>query len=408
MLYRSMPKLNQKLSILGFGCMRLPQKRGRIDETRAARQIHDAIESGINYFDTAYMYHMGASEPFLGTTLQGGYRERVYIATKLPHWMTSTKEQMHQIFEMQCNNLKTDHIDFYLIHNLNGRSWKASKNAGVIEFLNELKHSGKISASGFSFHGALPDFKTIVDDYDWDFCQIQYNYLDIENQAGEKGLAYAAHKNLGIIVMEPLRGGHLAAPIPPAIQSIWNQFKDERTPAEWALRWIWNQPDVTLVLSGMNEEKHIEENIRVACNAHAHSLSDDEYELIQTVAQNYRNLMKSNCTGCRYCLPCPHGVDIPVCFDNYDTYHLFDKRFHTKMVYTFFLGGFIDGKPGLASQCTRCGECLEKCPQGILIPDVLDDVKKEMEGIHTKPLIGLARIGFAIQKKLTFRRAQKT
>jgi len=230
--------------------MRLPQKRGRIDEKRAIKQVHYAIDQGVNYIDTAVMYHMGGSEPFLGRALAGGYREKVRLATKLPPGLIKTREEMDKVLGAQMKRLKTDFIDYYLLHGLNGESWNKIKELGACEFLDKAKADQRIRFAGFSFHGDREAFKEIVDAYDWDFCQIQYNYLDVQNQAGTEGLEYAAGKGLGMIIMEPLRGGNLTGRIPPEVQAIWDEAEVKRTPAEWALRWIWNHPGVTVVLSG--------------------------------------------------------------------------------------------------------------------------------------------------------------
>ncbi|MCP4114375.1 MAG: aldo/keto reductase [Desulfobacteraceae bacterium] len=382
MLYRKIPKTGDELSILGFGCMRLPLKDGRIDEERAARQIRHAIDKGVNYLDTAWPYHGGESEPFLGRALSGGYREKVRIATKLPSWMVKSREEMDRYFTAQLERLNTGHIDYYLLHALSGAMWDRLEQMGVMEFLDSLKAKGSIKNAGFSFHGTLEDFKRIVDAYPWEFCQIQYNYLDEENQAGTEGLEYAAQRNLGVIIMEPLRGGNLGTPEPPpAIASLWETAKQERTPVEWALRWIWNRPEVTVVLSGMNEEAHIDENLAMAEEAFPGSLGKAELKLVAQVSQKYKELMKVGCTGCGYCLPCPEGVAIPNCFEVYNKLHLFGNVEEAKIMYAMRMSGILaDDDPSYASLCTQCGECLEKCPQHLEIPDFLSRVAEELEG----------------------------
>jgi predicted aldo/keto reductase-like oxidoreductase len=307
MLYRTMKKTGDRLSVLGFGCMRVPQKRGRIDEARATRQIRFAIDQGVNYVDTAMLYHMGANEPFLGRALGDGYREKVKLATKPLLSAIKTRQDMDRVLKAQLAMLKTDYIDYYLFHGLNGQVWKKMRKLGGRDFLDRAKGDGRIRFAGFSFHGDLEAFKEIVDDYDWDACVIQYNYLDENNQAGTEGLKYAAEKGLGVVVMEPLRGGNLAGRIPPAVQAIWDEAEVKRSPAEWALRWLWNHLEVTVVLSGMNREDHIRENLRIADEGHPNSLSERELELVRRVAETYRGLMKAGCTGCRYCMPCPSG-----------------------------------------------------------------------------------------------------
>jgi len=382
MLYRKIPKNGDELSILGFGCMRLPVKEdGKIDEEKATRQVRYAIDHGINYIDTAWPYHMGESELFLGRALAGGYREKVKLATKLPSWTIKNTDDMDRILNSQLERLRTDHIDYYLIHGLVGTLWDKMEKLEVLDFLDRAKADGRIINAGFSFHGSIEDFKQIVDAYPWVFCQIQYNYLDEKNQAGTEGLEYAASKNLGIIVMEPLRGGKLTNPVPPEIQEIWNEAEIKRTPAEWGLRWVWNHPEVTVVLSGMNEEAHIEENLRIADEAYPNSLTEAELQLVKRVEQKYRELMKVGCTGCRYCLPCPSGVDIPGCFEIYDNFSLSGNEREAKLMYAAKPGGIIRGDvPGYASQCVQCGECVEKCPQHLDIPSLLEAVAEKLEG----------------------------
>ena len=255
MLYRKMPKNGDELSILGFGCMRLPMVEGTIDEARAIAQIRGAIDSGVNYVDTAWPYHGGASEPLLGKALTDGYRERVKVATKLPSWLIHSREDMDRYQNAQLQRLGTDHIDYYLVHALEGVVWDSVAALGIREFLDQAKKDGRIVNAGFSFHGLAEDFKRIVDAYPWVFCQIQYNFLDEQFQAGTQGLKYAASKDMGVVIMEPLRGGNLGLPTPPpAVAALWDEAKTKRSPVEWALRWVWNHPEVTLVLSGMNEE----------------------------------------------------------------------------------------------------------------------------------------------------------
>jgi len=375
MLYRTMPKNGDRLSALGFGCMRLPMIDGKIDEDRAVAQIRKAIDDGVNYLDTAWPYHDGASEPLLGKALRDGYREKVRIATKLPTWLINSREDMDFYLNAQLERLGTDHIDYYLIHALSGPSWKNIEALGVKGFLDQAKKDGRIVNPGFSFHGLSGEFAPIVDAYPWVFCQIQYNYLDTEFQAGVKGLKYAASKDLGVIIMEPLRGGNLGLPEPPrAIADIWDLSEVKRAPVEWALRWVWNHPEVTVVLSGMNDEEHVRQNMAIAAEAEPNSLTSGELDLVKRVAVTYRKLMRVGCTGCGYCLPCPAGVQIPTCFQFFNKLHMFDNADEAKYMYNAFNAGTtLHQKPGFASQCVgvECGECLEKCPQGIEIPEIL-------------------------------------
>jgi len=379
MLYRIVPKTGDKLSILGFGCMRLAQKDGRIDEPRAARQIRYAIDCGVNYIDTAWPYHGGESEPFVGRVLADGYRERVKLATKLPAWLVNNRADMDRFLDAQLRKLATPRIDYYLVHSLNGDTWDRIAALGVAEFLDRAAADGRIANAGFSFHGSREDFKRIVDAYPWRFCQIQYNYLDEETQAGTEGLKYAASKGLGVIVMEPLRGGTLAVPPPPEIDALWRESQPRRSPAEWALRWVWNHPEVTVALSGMNDQAQVEENLRVAAEAGPGSLTAEEAGLVGRVARKYREIMKVGCTGCGYCQPCPSGVDIAGSFDLFNAFHTFGKT-EAGFLYVLRAGGILSGRPAYASLCARCLDCLEKCPQQLPIPDLLEQVAKEFEG----------------------------
>lgn len=393
MLYRKIPTNGDELSILGFGCMRLPVKADySIDEERAIRQLRSAIDNGVNYVDTAWPYHMGASEPFVGRALAGGYREKVRLATKLPSWLIEKREDMDKYLNAQLEKLKTDHIDYYLVHALVGDLWDAVERLGVKDFLDTAKADGRIRNAGFSFHGAAEDFSRIVDAYDWDFCQIQYNFLDGKNQAGTAGLEYAAKKGLGVIVMEPLRGGNLTKNVPPAVKAIWDESPVKRTPAEWALRWIWNRPEVTVVLSGMNEEAHIDENLRIAGVALPHSLTAAELQLVGRVETKYRELMKVGCTGCQYCMPCPSGVNIPMCFEEYNNLYMVENPEMEKFMYAARLGGAAGiGEPAFASLCVQCGQCTEQCPQHIAIPEVLESVVQELEGSDLAQRVAAAK-----------------
>lgn len=400
MQYREMGKTGDKLSILGYGCMRYPQKNGRIDEERTERQIIQAIEQGVNYFDTAYIYHGGRSESILGKILSKGYRDKVKIATKLPPYMVHSPKDMESIMENQLKKLCTDHIDYYLVHALNDMGgWNRLKSLGIREFFEKAKKEGKLVHIGFSYHGDKEGFKAIVDDYPWDFCQIQYNYIDENVQAGKEGLEYAAAKGLGVVVMEPLRGGSLVGKMPREVQQIWDTSDTKRSSVEWALRWIWNHPEATVVLSGMNEETHIDENIRIAEDALPHSLTVDELSLYDSVKKVYGRLMKVGCTGCGYCMPCPAGVDIPSSFNYYNSKHLFNNK-HLKIQYIAFTSGITGGKPSNASLCVNCGKCEKVCPQHIQIRQKLKEVSNEMESHVIKPLLWVVRKYLYIRDRL--------
>jgi hypothetical protein len=392
MLYRKVPKTGEELSILGFGCMRLAQKDNRIDEERATRQIRHAIDHGVNYLDTAWPYHDGESEPFLGRVLAGGYRERVKLATKLPAWLVHSRADMDRFLDAQLEKLRTAQINYYLVHSLNGAGWDQMVALGIAEFLDRALADGRITNAGFSFHGLREDFKRIVDAYPWQFCQIQYNFLDVENQAGTEGLKYAAAKGLGVIVMEPLRGGALAAsPQPLAIEALWQEAGNHWAPAEWALRWVWNHPEVTVVLSGMNDEAQVKENLRIAADARAGSLTEAEVGLIAKVSKKYREIMKVGCTGCGYCLPCPAGVNIPECFSLFNAYHTFGQRQLAPILYAGRVGGILTDKPAYASQCSQCMDCVQKCPQGLDVPALLEQVASEFEGAGLREREAVAR-----------------
>ena len=400
-LTRKMPSSNDEISILGYGCMRFQRKLGAIDMAQTEKQLLLALDYGVNYFDTAAIYP--GSERVVGEILsksdeKGKIRDRVFLATKMHLMFAKTRGDMERIFSASLEKLKTDYIDYFLVHSLASFSeWEKGKNNGLIDFLNELRISKKVRHIGFSWHGNLHDFKEMVDDYDWDFCQLQFNYIDENHQAGLEGLNYAAEKNLGIIVMEPLRGGLLAdkSQIPPGALKIFDDFSknsnepSNKTPAEWALRWIWNHPAVTCVLSGMNEEFQIEENVRIASGATANSLNSDELVMIDKVKNIFHNSIKVNCTGCSYCMPCPAGVNIPLCFSDYNNYAMF-KSARTKFIHNFYLRGRGKKPAAIASNCKKCGICEKKCPQGIEIIKSLEEVATTIEGPLYKGIAKLA------------------
>lgn len=370
-------KTGLEVSPLGFGCMRFPVMGGdnsRIDEEKAMEMVHQAIDNGVNYFDTAYPYHAfdfskgGASEPFLAKALKNGYREKVYIATKLPSWLVQSREDMDRFLDEQLERLDTTTIDFYLLHGLDGTSWKKLLQFGVLEFLNSALEAGKIRYAGFSYHDEVVLFKEIVDAYEWSFCQIQYNYLDEDYQAGKEGLQYAAEKGLAVVAMEPLRGGTLVNGLPPSAKEVLHQAAPERTAVGWAFQWLWNHPEVTVVLSGMSHLDHVKENIHLASD-----LSDKQWRVedevaIQKATGIIRGLQRVDCTACSYCMPCPEGVNIPRNFSLYnDHYMLQDPA--AKMRYQRLLSD-----TARASNCISCGLCEPQCPQGIPIRAELEHV----------------------------------
>lgn len=381
MLYRKLGKSGAEVSTLGFGCMRLPvidNDPTRINEELAVPMLRRAIDAGVTYVDTAYPYHSsemtlpGASEPFVGRALQNGYREKVKIATKLPSWMMKSRQDMDRVLDHQLERLQTDSIDCYLLHALNRKFWADLRPLGVFDFIERALADGKIKHIGFSYHDGPELFKEIVAAYDWSFCQIQYNYLDEETQAGRDGLEYAADKGLGVIIMEPLRGGNLAAKLPTEAEAILCEAPLKRSNAEWALRWIWNHPQVTTILSGMSELAQVEENCRIAADAQAGSMTVDELSRIEQVKQVYQGRMKVPCTKCNYCLPCPAGVDIPGNLSSFNEYYLFDAERHR--ITTRILYGMLVAADARADKCTECGQCLERCPQQIEIPQELKAV----------------------------------
>lgn len=374
MLYRRFGKTNEQVSVLGFGCMRLPVINGvgtAIDDDKAIAMLRRAIDEGVNYVDTAYPYHGdgsgkgGASEPFVARALKDGYRERVKLATKLPSWLIHTREDMDRYLNEQLQRLETDTIDFYLVHALNAGTWRTLTGLGIGEFLDGAIQDGRIRYAGFSFHDELPLFKKIVDYYDWSFCQIQYNYLDETFQAGKEGMEYAAGKDLGIAIMEPLRGGKLVRDIPEAVQETFERAEVKRSPAEWALRWIWNHPEAHVTLSGMGTMEQVEENLKTADTALAGSLTDQELAVIEQAKQTFRRT-KVNCTGCNYCMPCSVGVDIPGNFTFYNEYYFLNGDKQKKALQDAY--GVKLEPEEMASSCVECGTCEEQCPQQIAIP----------------------------------------
>ncbi|SHI20697.1 hypothetical protein SAMN02745823_03394 [Sporobacter termitidis DSM 10068] len=387
MLYREMGKTGDRVSILGYGCMRFPKDGNKIDEARAGKQVISAIERGVNYFDTAYLYR--GSEATLGNILSGGYRDKVMIATKMPPMNINSRRDMDKVLEMQLERLKTDRIDYYLVHMLGTmEGWQRLKQLGIEDFFDKARQSGKIRRVAFSFHGGREQFIKIVDDYPWDMAQIQYNYVDEHNQAGREGLEHAAAKGIGISVMEPLRGGFLVNKLPRQVQAVWDGAEAKRTPAEWALRWVWNHPGVSLLLSGMNEEAQLDENIRLAGEVLPNSLTGDDMKVYETVRDILTKTVKVGCTGCSYCMPCPAGVNIPYCFSAYNDRYIYDDR-KQRMFYMGVTAGVDGGGRAYASLCKNCGACEKKCPQSLPIRSLLKDVSKEMEPFYFRPLSGL-------------------
>lgn len=377
MKYRVNPKNNDKLSILGFGCMRFSK-----DEKEVEKQIIYAIENGVNYFDTAYIYPN--SEAVLGRVLAKGYRHRVKIATKMPPYLIKKYEDLDKIFNTELQRLQTDYIDYYFMHMVTEVSmWKRLVDLGILKWIKEKKEKGQIRNIGFSYHGGREEFVKIIDAHQWDFCMIQYNYLDENNQAGKSGLKYAASKGLPVMVMEPLRGGKLVNNLPKEVLKVWENAYVKRSPAEWGFRWVWNHPEVTVVLSGMNSQEMVEENIRVASEMEANSFTKEDYQLFEKVKSILKEKIKVPCTACNYCMPCPVGVDIPTCFSCYNEIATEGKK-SARMKYMMYTS--IKAKPHNASLCTKCGKCEKVCPQKIAIRDELGKVSKTLESFYYKPM----------------------
>jgi predicted aldo/keto reductase-like oxidoreductase len=370
MQYRTFGKLDWKPSALGFGAMRLPvvdDDPGQIDEPEATRMIRYAIDHGVNYVDTAYGYHRGTSESFLGRVLQDGYRERVKLATKMPCWLAKAPEDFDRLFDEQLERLGTDHIDFYLLHALNEKSWGNMRELNVFDWAEGVMSDGRIRYLGFSFHDKYEVFQDIIDGYDgWTFCQIQYNYMDEEHQAGTRGLKYAADKGLAVVVMEPIRGGRLSINPPPPILELWNTAPRQRTPADWALQWVWNHPEVSLALSGMSAMEQVEQNVASAGQSGPGTLTDEDLALIGRVRDKYRELVPIPCTQCEYCLPCPNGVNIPRIFEIYNEAVMYNEYRSARMLYSWLK------EEERADLCEQCGQCEELCPQGISVAEWLE------------------------------------
>jgi hypothetical protein len=374
MQYRTFGTLKWNPSALGFGAMRLPVRgddRANIDEETATRMVHYAIDHGVNYVDTAYPYHKGMSETFLGRALQNGYRERVKLATKMPCWLVKTGEDFDCFLNEQLERLQTDYIDFYLLHALWKESWPKMVDLNIFDWAEKAIADGRIKYLGFSFHDSFELFKEIVDSYPWTFCQIQYNYMDETYQAGTKGLKYAASKGLAVVVMEPIRGGQLARP-PQSVQALWDTASSKRTPADWALQWVWNHPEVSVVLSGMSTMEQVEQNVASAEQSGLTQLTDEELSLIGKVRDAYNDLSIIPCTGCEYCLPCPNGVRIPRILEIYNEGIMYNSMESARRGYQFIK------EEERADNCVQCGECEEKCPQSIEIAEWLSKAHKAL------------------------------
>lgn len=372
MQYRVFPKMKVKTSALGFGCMRLPvqdTENHPIDRPEAIKMIRHAIDNGLTYVDTAFGYHNEESEVVVGLALQDGYRERVNLATKLPLWKVESFEDMEKLLDIQLGRLQTDHVDFYLLHACNRNSFAKVRDLGALKFLDEMKAKGKIKYAGFSFHDDVETFHAILDSYDWDFCQVQMNVLDEFHQATMDGVRYAASKGIGVVVMEPLRGGALTVRMPAEIKEIYKKTSYNRTEAEWAFRWVYDKPEFIVILSGMSTMEQLDENLKIFDKAEPNCLTEDEKEVLTNVRKAYEARIRVGCTGCEYCVAgCPAGIKIPEIFRPYDNAAMFDTlpRF-----YENYRKNIVENK------CLKCGACEASCPQKIEIRKWLDTICRE-------------------------------
>ena len=375
MNYR-LDKYGNEISVLGFGCMRFQQSRGRIDLEEAEREIMEAYRGGVNYFDTAYIYP--GSEAAIGEIFErNGIRENINIATKLPHYLIKSVDGMEKLFQEELRRLRTDYVDYYLMHMLTDvGTWNRLKALGIEAWLEKKKLSGQIRQVGFSYHGNADMFCQLVDAYDWDFCQIQYNYMDEHSQAGRRGLHYAHSKGLPVIIMEPLRGGKLVNRLPAEAVKIFADHPKNYTPAQWAFRWLWNQKEVTCVLSGMNTVEMVQDNVHTASTARVGDLGEREEAMLREVVAAINSKMKVGCTGCGYCMPCPKGVDIPGTFAAYNRKY---SEGTVSALREYFMCTAARRTSSAAANCIGCGKCEKHCPQGIQIRQELKNAKRELE-----------------------------
>ena len=394
MQYRK-DKYGNDLSMLGYGCMRFTKKGNSIDIDKAEKEIMAAYKAGVNYYDTAYIYP--GSEAALGEILErNGIRDKVNIATKLPQYLIRNAKAIEKYFSEELTRLKTDYVDYYLMHHLTDvEMWEKLKAVGIIDWIKEKKESGKIRNIGFSYHGNTDNFITILNDFDWDFCQVQYNYLDEVTQAGVSGVKAAAEKGIPVVIMEPLRGGKLVNMLPEKAKKLFKEDSHGWTPAEWAFRWLYNQPEITVVLSGMNSIEMVEENVKTASDMKAGTLTDKDFRLLEEVKKAIKEKEKVGCTGCRYCMPCPKGVDIPGTFACYNTMYTENKS-AGRFQFAQTVG--LTKEPAFATQCVGCGKCEQHCPQNIPIREKLKEADKALRPITYKVGIDIAR-KFMFRKK---------
>ncbi|MEF2836409.1 MAG: aldo/keto reductase [Oscillospiraceae bacterium] len=369
-------RYGKELSVLGYGCMRFPRKHGKIDMAVTEKLICSAVAQGINYFDTAYIYP--GSEAAIGEIFEKNHlREKINIATKLPHYLIRNREGLDKLFTEELRRLRTDYVDYYLMHMLNDAdTWQRLLEMGIAEWIAEKKASGAIRQVGFSYHGNTEMFCKVLDAYDWDFCQVQYNYLDEHSQAGRRGVEYAHSKGIPVIIMEPLRGGKLVNLLPEKAKKIIAEYPVKRSPAEWGLRWLWDQPEVTVVLSGMGSDDMLQENIAIASDSCVGQIPEQERELYAKVVQAINETVKVGCTGCGYCQPCPKGVDIPGVFAAYNRWYGEDKG---NAFMDYLKCTTLRKNSTGAGNCIGCGKCEKHCPQNIAIRQELKEVQKVLE-----------------------------
>ena len=389
MYYYNDNKTGNKLSVLGFGCMRFPRVLGQIDTDKSEAMVVDAVKRGVNYFDTAYVYP--GSEEVLGTILnKNGLREKVFVATKLPQFLCRSYADFDKFFNKSLERLKTDYVDYYMMHFLStANQWNKLIAFGIEKWITEQKKEKRIRQIGFSFHGKHEDFISLTDQYEWDFCMIQYNYIDVNNQAGKSGLKYAASKGIPVIVMEPLLGGRLANKnmLPAKVLDIMKEARPNYSPAAWALKWLWDQKDVSMVLSGMSSLDDLDENINLVSQSECMNSSD--IETIQKIRDAFHLARRIPCTECSYCMPCPRGVNIPGCFTCYNLSFLMKKRY--AMGRYMQETGALATKKGMASNCNNCGNCEKHCPQSIAVRKNILKVRKRLEPFGFRLVLGLAR-----------------
>ena len=378
MKYRTMGKLGIQSSAFGLGCMRFNGSASgdsTIDEQKAVSLIRRAIDGGVTYIDTAYVYLDKTSEIVLGKALRDGYREKVTIATKVPPDLVQNRADLERILDEELKKLQTDHIDFYLMHAMNKQKWEHMKAIGAREFFDDMKKAGKIRYKCFSFHSSYEDFEYILNDWDWDMCQIQYNFMDINNQAGTKGLELAGSKGIPVVIMEGLLGGRLAK-APDNVQALYDAFPVKRSAVEWAFRWLCNHPEVAVVLSGCNEASQIDENLQIFDRVEAGIMSEEELKLMDSVREAYISRTKIGCTGCRYCMPCPNGVDIPGVFASWNNVSLYKTDPKSDWMFRMIL----EKKNG-ADNCVSCAACEAACPQHLNIIESLQAAWSDLTNV---------------------------